>query len=158
MRIYFWTLAHECSGLSLHSSDMIHISSWRSWRLQARCTIPFFFPDVRDVFGICSAQAWESAFRLLRMIVQGCHYILAICFTCRVEDHDGFRPGAPSHFWFLFSLYFKVKNLPHTALECLFLKNFSSHLVRAWSNSWASPFTSETLDQILILRFKYSSL
>ena len=43
MRIYFWTLAHERSGLSYHSSDMFYISSWRSWRLQARCTIPLFF-------------------------------------------------------------------------------------------------------------------
>ena len=38
----FQTLPHECSGLLLHSSDMFDISSWRSWRLQARCTIPFF--------------------------------------------------------------------------------------------------------------------
>ena len=43
------------------------------------------------------------------MNVQGCHYILAICLTYRVEDHDGFRPGAPSHFFFLFLLVFKVK-------------------------------------------------
>ena len=43
MRIYFWTLAHERSGLSYHSSDMFYVSSWRSWRFQARCTIPFFF-------------------------------------------------------------------------------------------------------------------
>ena len=43
MRIYFLTLAHERSGLSFHSSDMLCISSWRLWRLQARCTIPFFF-------------------------------------------------------------------------------------------------------------------
>ena len=42
MRICFQTLAHERSGLSLHSSDMVYISSWRSWRLQARCTIPSF--------------------------------------------------------------------------------------------------------------------
>eukprot|EP00493_Phyllostaurus_siculus_P027307 UN27654 len=34
------------------------------------------------------------------MNVQGCHYILAICLTYRVEDHDSFRPGAPSHFFF----------------------------------------------------------
>ena len=48
--------------------------------------------------GIRGAQAWESTFGLLRMNVQGCHTILAICFTCRVEDFDGFRPGAPSPF------------------------------------------------------------
>ena len=85
--------------------------------------ILYFFLDVRNVSGIRGAQAWESTFRLLRMNVQGCHYILAICLTYRVEDHDGFRPGAPSHFFFfLFLLVFKVK-IP----ECfLLLKIFSS--------------------------------
>ena len=68
----------------------------------------YLFPDVRDVFGIRGAQAWESTFGLLRMNVQGCHTILAICFTYRVEDHDGFRPGAPSHFSFL-SLYLRLR-------------------------------------------------
>ena len=41
--IYFQTLAHERSGLSYFSSGMLYISSWISWRLQARCTIPHFF-------------------------------------------------------------------------------------------------------------------
>ena len=43
MRICFQTLAHDRPGLSLHSSDMVYVSNWRSWRLQARCTIPLFF-------------------------------------------------------------------------------------------------------------------
>ena len=42
MRICFQTLTPDRSGLSLHSSNMIYISSWKSWRLQARCIIPFF--------------------------------------------------------------------------------------------------------------------
>ena len=95
------------------------------WFLCFRSVLIFyfiFFPDVRDVFGIRGAQAWESTFRLLRMNVQGCHYILAIWFTCRFEDHDGFRPGAPSHFSF-FLLVFKVK-IP----ECFFLIDLSSPL------------------------------
>ena len=77
------------------------------WLLCFRSVLRFYFsfPDVRDVFGIRGAQAWESAFRLLRMIVQGCHYILAICLTYRVEDHGGFRPEASSLFSFFFLFY-----------------------------------------------------
>ena len=77
--------------------------------------ISYFFLDVRDVFGIRGAQAWESTFRLLRMNVQGCHYILAVWFTYRIEDHDGFRPGAPSLFLSFFFV-FMVK-----ILDCFFL-------------------------------------
>ena len=47
-------------------------------------------------------------FRLFRMNVQGCHYILAIWFTYRIEDHDGFRPGAPSLLFLFFLVVFKV--------------------------------------------------
>ena len=48
-------------------------------------------------------------FRLLRMNVQGCHYILAIWFTYRIEDHNGFRPGAPTHFFLFFVVVFTGK-------------------------------------------------
>ena len=58
----------------------------------------FYLLSLTSGSGIRGAQAWESTFGLLRMNVQGCHTILAICFTCRVEDFDGFRPGAPSPF------------------------------------------------------------
>ena len=88
------------------------------WFLCFRSVLCFyfiFFPDVRDVFGIRGAQAWESTFRLLRMNVQGCHYILAVWFTYRIEDHDGFRPGAPSLFLSFFFV-FMVK-----ILDCFFL-------------------------------------
>ena len=64
MRIYFWTLAHECSGLSLHSSDMFHISSWRSWRLQARCTIPFFLS-----FCLCLRLRFQTASSWIKILV-----------------------------------------------------------------------------------------
>ena len=53
MRICFQTLAHDRSGLSLHSSDMVYILNWRSWRLQARCTIPFL--SFLVVFKVCVA-------------------------------------------------------------------------------------------------------
>ena len=60
----------------------------------------YFFPDVRDAFGIRGAQAWESDFRLLRMNVQGYHTFLAIWLTGRNDNNHGFRPGAPSNFSF----------------------------------------------------------
>ena len=99
------------------------------------------FPDVKDVFGIRGAQAWESTFRLLRMIVQGYHYILAIWFTYRIEDHDGFRPGAPSLFLSFFFV-FMVK-----ILDCFFLNICVPPLENP--KNWWKGGDLETINQML---------
>ena len=98
----WWLCPHPFCVTSVTQTDRARPPSGRAC-FRSVLRFYFFFPDARDVFGIRSAQAWESTFRLLRMNVQGCHYILAIWFTYWIEDHDGFRPGAPSHFFFLFA-------------------------------------------------------
>jgi len=52
------------------------------------------------------------------MNVQGCHTLLAICFTYRVEDHDAFRLGAPYHFsLFIFKAEIQLKRLAFNLFE-----------------------------------------